>query len=256
MLQARLATVLAERDAAIAERDQALAQNHRLQHLLHQLQRMQFGRRSEKLDADQLALAFEDVEQAVAATEAADDKKDPAAAKVRADKRRTNRGALPAHLPRVHVTIAPEDTNCPCCRSPMHAIGEDTAERLDVIPAQFRVIVTHRPKYACRACEEAVVQAPAPERLIKGGLPTEAMVASVLVVKYAWHLPLYRQAQMLAAQGLDIKRSILAFWVGYAAAELKPIYLRLRELISYIDLEQRTLQTIDNPFGTRLSPMS
>jgi transposase len=190
MLQARLATVLAERDAAIAERDQALAQNHRLQHLLHQLQRMQFGRRSEKLDADQLALAFEDVEQAVAATEAADDKKDPAAAKVRADKRRTNRGALPAHLPRVHVTIAPEDTNCPCCRSPMHAIGEDTAERLDVIPAQFRVIVTHRPKYACRACEEAVVQAPAPERLIKGGLPTEAMVASVLVAKYAWHLPL------------------------------------------------------------------
>ena len=129
-------------------------------------------------------------------------------------------------------------------------------ERLDVFPAQFRVIVTHRPKYACRACEEAVVQAPAPERLIKGGLPTEAMVASVLVAKYAWHLPLYRQAQMLAAQGLDIKRSILAFWVGYAAAELDPVYLRLRELISYIDLEQRTLQTIDNPFGTRLSPMS
>jgi hypothetical protein len=76
-----------------------------------------------------------------------------------------------------------------------------------------------------------VVQAPAPERLIKGGLPTEAMVASVLVGKYAWHLPLYRQAQMLATQGLDLKRSILAFWVGYAAAELKPVWLRLRELI-------------------------
>ena len=100
-----------------------------------------------------------------------------------------------------------------------------------MIPAQFRVIVTHRPKYACRACEEAVVQAPAPERLIKGGLPTEAMVAFVLVAKYAWHLPLYRQAQMLLAQGLDIKRAILAFWVGYAATELKPVYLRLRELI-------------------------
>ena len=100
-----------------------------------------------------------------------------------------------------------------------------------MIPAQFRVIVTHRPKYACRACEEAVVQAPAPERLIKGGLPTEAMVAYVLVAKYAWHLPLYRQAQMLLAQGLDIKRAVLAFWVGYAAAELKPLYLRLRELI-------------------------
>ena len=76
-----------------------------------------------------------------------------------------------------------------------------------------------------------MVQAPAPERLIKGGLPTEAMVASVLVSKYAWHLPLYRQAQMLAAQGLDIKRSTLAFWVGYAAAELRPVFERLGELI-------------------------
>ena len=222
---------MAERDAAIAERDQALAQNHRLQHLLQQLRRMQFGQRSEKLDPDQLNLAFEDVEQAVAATEAAEDKKDPVGGRARAEKRRSNRGALPAHLPRVHVTIAPEDTNCPCCRSPMHVIGEDAAERLDVIPAQYRVIVTHRPKYACRACEDAVAQAPAPERLIKGGLPTEAMVASVLVAKYAWHLPLYRQAQMLFAQHLDIKRAVLAFWVGYAAAELKPIWLRLRELI-------------------------
>ena len=231
VLQARLAMVLAERDAAIAERDQALSQNDRLRHLLQQLQRMQFGRRSEKLDPDQLALAFEDIEQAIAATEAADDKKDSVGARARAEKRRASRGALPVHLPRVHVTIAPEDTDCPCCRAPMHVIGEDTSQRLDVIPAQFRVIVTHRPKYACRACEQAVVQAPAPERLIKGGLPTEAMVASVLVGKYAWHLPLYRQAQMLAAQGLDLKRSILAFWVGYAAAELKPVWLRLRELI-------------------------
>jgi transposase len=231
VLQARLAMALAERDAAIAERDQVLAQNHRLQHLLHQLQRMQFGPRSERLDPDQLSLAFEDIEEALAATEAAADKRDPAGARERAERRRTNRGALPALLPRVHVTIAPEDINCPCCRTPMHVIGEDTAERLDVIPAQFRVVVTHRPKYACRTCEQAVVQAGAPERLIKGGLPTEAMVASVLVAKYAWHLPLYRQAQMLVAQGLDIKRSILAFWVGYAAAELKPIYVRLRELI-------------------------
>jgi transposase len=237
-LQARLAAALAERDAAIAERDvaiterdQALSQNDRLQHLLHQLQRAQFGRRSEKLDADQLSLAFEDIEQAIAGGEAEDDKKDPAAAKARAAKRRANRGALPGHLPRVDVTIAPEDTNCPCCRAPMHVIGEETSQRLDVFPAQFRVIVTHRPKYACRACEEAVVQAPAPERLIKGGLPTEAMVAHVLVAKYAWHLPLYRQAQMLAVQGLDLKRSVLAFWVGYAAAELKPVYLRLRGLI-------------------------
>jgi transposase len=192
-LQALLAAARAERDAAIAERDQALSQNDRLRHLLRQLQRAQFGRRSEKLDPEQLFLALEDIEQVIAGNEAADDKKDPVAARARADKRRANRGALPAHLPRVDVAIAPEDTNCPCCRAPMHVIGEETSQRLDVIPAQFRVIVTHRPKYACRACEQAVVQAPAPERLIKGGLPTEAMVAHVLVAKYAWHLPLYRK---------------------------------------------------------------
>ena len=230
-LQAQLAAARAERDAAIADRDQALSQIDHLRHLLHQLQRAQFGRSSEKLDADQLQLALEDTEQAIAADEANDDKKDPAAARSRADKRRANRGSLSAHLPRIHVTITPEDSNCPCCRAPMHVIGEDTAERLDVIPAQFRVIVTHRPKFACRVCEQAVMQAPAPERLIKGGLPTEAMVACILVAKYAWHLPLYRQSQMLRGQGLDITRSTLAFWVGYAAVELKPIYLRLRELI-------------------------
>ena len=121
------------------------------------------------------------------------------AARSRGEKRSANRGALPAHLPRVDVTI---DTNCPCCRAPMHVIGEETSQRLDVVPAQFRVIVTHRPKYACRACEQAVVQAPAPERLIKGGLPTEAMVAYILVAKYAWHLPLYlRMRELILTSG-------------------------------------------------------
>ena len=136
-------------------------------------------------------------------------------------------GALPAHLPRTHETVAPADTNCPCCKKPMHVIGEETSERLDVIPAQYRVIITHRPRLACRACEK-IVEAPAPEHLIKSGLPTEAMVASVLVAKYGWHLPLYRQAKMLASQGIDLDRSTLAFWVGYAAAELMPLYERLK----------------------------
>ena len=144
-LEARLAAALAERDTAIIERDAALRQNDRLAHLLRQLQRMQFGRRSEKLDPDQFALALEDIEQVVAAREAADDKQNKAAAAARVEKRRAIRGALPAHLPRVHVTIEPEDWNCPCCRSPMHAIGADVSERLDVVPAQFRVLVTHRP---------------------------------------------------------------------------------------------------------------
>ena len=262
VLQARLAVVAAERDTAIAERNTAIAdrntaiaerdevrsQNDRLEHLLQQLRRMHFGPRSEKLDPDQLALAFEDIEQAIAAGEAVADRQNKEAARVRADKRRAERRALPAHLPQVHVTIEPKDKTCSCCRSPMHVIGEETSQRLDVVPAQYRVIVTHRPKYACRACDQAVVQAPAPERLIKGGLPTEAMVAAVLVAKYAWHLPLYRQAQMLMSQGIDIKRSVLAFWVGYAAAELKALYLRMRELIltsGKIAVDETTAPVLD-----------
>jgi transposase len=247
-LQALLAAAQAERDAAIAERDQALSQMDRLRNLLRQLQRAQFGRRSEKLDPEQLLLAIEDIEQAIAGNAAADDKKDPAGARARSDKRRASRGALPGHLPHVDVTIAPENTHCPCCSAPMHVIGEETSKRLDVVPAQFRVIVTHRPKYACRACTDGVVQAPAPERLIKGGLPTEAMVAHVLVAKYAWHLPLYRQAQMLLAQGIEIKRSVLAFWVGYAAAELQPLWLRLRESVlsaGKIAVDETTAPVLD-----------
>lgn len=210
---------------AIAERDQLIAMNEKLRLLLRKAQG--FDAKSErlaKLHPDQLNLALEDLEQAIAKAEAIEQTTQATAAP---RKRRINRGALPAHLPRVHETVAPADTDCPCCKKPMHVIGEDTSERLDVIPAQYRVIVTHRPRLACRACER-IVEAPAPEHLIKSGLPTEAMVASVLVAKYGWHLPLYRQAKMLAAQGLDLDRSTLAFWVGYAAAELTPLYQRLK----------------------------
>lgn len=104
VLHALLAAAHAERDAALAERDQALSQIDRLRHLLHQLQRAQFGRRSEKLDPEQLLLALEDIEQAIAGDEAGEDKKNAAAAEARAAKRRSNRGALPAHLPRLDVT--------------------------------------------------------------------------------------------------------------------------------------------------------
>src|SRR6202790_5913860 len=107
------------------------------------------------------------------------------------------------------------------------SFGEDVSERLDIVPAQFRVLVVCRPKYACRACENGVVQAAAPARLIEGGLPTEATVAQVLVSKYADHLPLYRQAQIYARQGINLDRSTLADWVGHAAWHLRPLHERL-----------------------------
>lgn len=224
-------SVMAERDRLAAERDALAVQNDRLRHLLLRLKRMQFGARSERLPEEQLQLGLEDLEQAIAQGEAEGEKRDPDLRRERVARRRASRGALPAHLPRIEVTLMPEDTACPCCRGAMAVIGHDSSERLDVIPAQFRVLVTHRPKLACRACEGVVVQAPAPARLIEGGLPTEALVAHVLVSRYADHLPLYRQAQIMARQGVELDRSTLAFWVGYAATEIAPVVSRLKEIL-------------------------
>jgi len=98
----------------------------------------------------------------------------------------------------------------------LHLIGEDTSEMLNLVPAQLRVKVIRRPRYGCRTCAEAVVQAPAPERPIDGGMATEALVAHVLVSKFADHLPLYRKAQILARQGVNLDRSTLGNRVGRA----------------------------------------
>jgi transposase len=230
-LRAMLLAAWAERDDAVAERDALAARNERLRHLLGKLQRMQFGRRSERLPEDQLQFAFEEVEASLAGNEAEAEKCSPELRKTNTAQRRAGRGRLPAHLPRVEVVLMPESTACPCCQGALVEIGADTSERLDVIPAQFRVLVTKRPKLACRACAGVVLQAPAPARLIEGGMPTEATVAHVLVSRYADHLPLYRQAQILARQGLTIGREVLASWVGTAAAEIAPVVARMRELL-------------------------
>ena len=220
------ALLLAERATAA----ELAGQNEHLRAIVKELQRALFGRRSEKTThPDQLQLALEDLEQAIAEGKAKAEKSDRLPRAARAQQRRVNRGALPKHLSREEIIIEPDDQICPGCGAEMHRIGEDVAERLDVIPAQFRVIVTHRPRYGCRACESAVVQAPAPARLIEGGLPTEALVAHVLVGKYADHLPLYRQSQIYARQGIELDRSTLADWVGRAAAELRPLHQRLFE---------------------------
>jgi transposase len=207
----------------IAER----IRSERLVQIIKDMQRHRFGRRAETLSADQLLLALEDVEQSEAETAAEAEAKSAARRAEGARKRRVNRGALPSHLPRFDSIVDVESKACPCCGGELHRIGEDVSEKLDVVPAQFRVLVVRRPKYACRACEDVVVQAPAPARLIEGGLPTEATVAHVLVAKYADHLPLYRQAQIYERQGIQLDRSTLADWVGRAAFHLRPIRDRI-----------------------------
>lgn len=196
------------------------AEVERLKAIIDALQRHRFGRRSEQLDPDQFQLALEEVETALAEAGHALDKASPAPTE---RPRRTNRGSLPAHLERIEQVVDVANKDCPCCGGALHAIGEDVSERLDVVPTTFRVLVTRRPRYACRACEDAVVQAPAPARIVEGGMPTEALIAQVLAAKYADHLPLYRQAQIYARQGIQLDRSTLADWVGRAAWYLRPL---------------------------------
>ncbi|WFU06800.1 IS66 family transposase (plasmid) [Rhizobium sp. CB3171] len=236
----------ADKVAQIARKDERI---ERLEKLVAAFKQAAFGRKSEKADPDQFDLALEDLETAMAAIHAEDEADAHAGNRV-TKPRATNRGSLPKHLPRVEEVIEPESLIC-ACGGCLHCIGEDISERLDVVPAQFRVIVTRRPKYACRACTDGVVQAPAPARLIQAGLPTEATVAHVLVSKYADHLPLYRQAQIMSRQGVDLDRSTLADWVGRAAHELRPVFDALMA-----DLKRSTKLFMDETRAPVLDPGS
>ncbi|CAN7731896.1 IS66 family transposase [Rhizobium sp. LjRoot98] len=236
----------AGKDAEVARKDERI---ERLEKLVAAFKQAAFGRKSEKIDSDQFDLALEDLETAMAAIHAEDEADVPAGNRI-AKARAINRGSLPKHLPRVEEVIEPESLIC-ACGGCLHCIGEDVSERLDVVPAQFRVIVTRRPKYACRDCTDGVAQAPAPARLIQAGLPTEATVAHVLVSKYADHLPLYRQAQIMSRQGIDLDRSTLADWVGRAAYELRPVFDAL-----IADLKRSTKLFMDETRAPVLDPGS
>lgn len=198
---------------------EAEAEIARLNAIIAAFQRHRFGARSEKQGGDQFELVLEELGAALSRVKAGIEARAPGTARPR----KTNRGSLPAHLERVEQVIDIDDKTCACCGGALHAIGEDVAERLDVVPATLRVLVTRRPRYGCRICEDSVIQAPATPRIVASGIPTDALVAHVVVAKYADHLPLYRQAQIFARQNVQLDRSTLADWVGRAAWWLTPL---------------------------------
>ena len=134
-----------------------------------------------------------------------------------------NLGNLPGHLERIEQVVEPDSITCPCGCGDMVRIGEDRTERLDIVPAQFRVIVTVRPIYACPNKDGGVAQAATPRHLIEGGLPTEALLAYMGVSKYADHCPLFRQCQIYARSGIHLHRATLANWMGKMSFHLAPV---------------------------------
>ncbi len=220
-LQQMVRTLAADR-AGLAE---AQAEIERLCLIIRKLQRNQFGRRAESLDDDQLRLGFDDLEADVARVEAT-----LPLGTTRTQRSQEDSPCLPDHLERKDLSLDLEYQVCPCCGGALHAIGETISEVLDHVPARLRVIRIRRSRYGCRACG-TIHQAPAPDRPIAKGSATSALLAHVLVAKYADHLPLYRQSQIFARQGVDLGRSTLANWVGGAVWWLEPLHARLAERI-------------------------
>ena len=224
--------VVAEKDAFIAELKDLV---EKIEGQVHDYRRTKFGPKSEKLDPAQMELALEDLETAIAETQArigAVEKKIEASAinpeevgdpdKVAPRKERKVR-ALPEHLPRVERVIEPDSIVCPCGCGKMVRIGEDRTERLDRVPARYEVIVTIRPKYACPKGRSGVVQARAPAHLLEGSWPTETLLAEIAVSKHSEHMPLNRQAEVMARHGVPIDRTVLSDWMGRTGSEIAPV---------------------------------
>jgi transposase len=226
--EALKALLIAKHSESLEQHKSDTEQIEHLKLVIEKYRRMIFGRKSEKLtgELEQLEFRLEELETAQAAEEAAQaatEATQPASTQTDSKRRsRPARKPLPEDLPREVVTHLPAHNCCPDCGGALRHFGEDVSEQLERIPASFKVIRHVRPKFACAGCE-SVVEAPAPSRPIDRGLPGPGLLAHVLVSKYADHLPLYRQSQIYAREGVDLDRSTLAGWVGAASELLTPL---------------------------------
>jgi transposase len=209
----------------LAQQEKLLSRDSEIEHLkliIAKLRRMMFGTKSEKItrEIEQLELKLEELEVRKAERAEARPGSEPPS-------RRPSRQPLPEHLPReVHVHM-PDADRCTACGSELSKLGEDVSEMLEYVPASFKVIRHVRPKLCCTKCD-VILEVPAPSRPIERGLAGPGLLAHVLVAKYADHLPLYRQSEIYAREGVDLDRSTLADWVGAASHLLSPLVDQLR----------------------------
>src|SRR5580692_8897183 len=215
---------LVSKDQQLASRDEEI---ERLKLLIAKLRRMQFGRKSEKLDRqiEQLELRLDELEASRAQQAAVSP--DPLAASGVNRTAKHTRQPLPAHLPRETRKVLPKQEACPDCGGKLKQLGEDVSETLEYVPEHFKVIRQVRPKLACACCDK-IVQAEAASRPIARGMAGPGLLGHVLVSKYCDHLPLYRQSEIYAREGVELDRSTMAEWVGGCSRLLKPLVEALR----------------------------
>jgi transposase len=234
--------IIDEQQSTIDQLQRELAQ---AKHFVEQLLRSRYGPRRERVDPNQLSM-FDEGESDGSAPVATVTPDDPASLIVREHPRRGGgRGRLPEHLPRevVEHDIDENKKSCPCCGETRQRIGCETSEQLEFVPAVLKVIEHRRWKYACRRCEEQVIIAPVPDKPIAKGLPGPGLLSSVVVSKYADHLPLYRLEDVFARSGVDLSRSTLCRWAMQAAAILEPVY---RAMIARVRASD-SIHTDDTP---------
>jgi transposase len=212
-----LKRLIIERDQV--HRDELYAQRLLIEKLKLQIaryKRIQFGRRSERHDerVAQLELLVEELEAVMPPSE-------PAPSTPASSRGQAVRKPLPEHLPRDTQEHAPA-CGCPHCGAALRKMGEDVSEHLEYMPEHFKVIRTVRPKMSCPKCS-AVVQEPAPSRPIPKSIAGAGLLAHVAVSKYLDHLPLYRQSEIYARQGVDLERSTMAGWIGATAKLVEPL---------------------------------
>ncbi len=226
MVLAQHNQLLEQQQLASQQIASASQQIEHLKLVIDKYKRMIFGTKSEKLkgELEQLEFQLEELETEQAARQT---QEPPSPRATNKSRPRAPRKPLPEDLPREVITHPPASTCCPDCGGALRQFGEDVSEQLERIPASYKVIQHVRPKFACGACEQ-VVQAPAPARPIDQGLPGPSLLAHVLVSKFADHLPLYRQSEIYAREGVDLSRSTLAGWVGAASELLAPLVDQIR----------------------------
>jgi len=222
----------------LSQHEQLLSRDHEIEHLkllIAKLRRMQFGRKSEKLDRqiEQLELRLDEL-QATQAENTAASHPPTGVVSVANVAAKPVRRPLPEHLPREVRRYLPKQAACPDCGGELKYLGEDISEILEYVPARFKVIRQVRPKLACACCER-IVQAEAPSRPIERGVAGPGLLAHVLVSKYCDHLPLYRQSEMYAREGVELERSTLADWVGGTSQLLAPLVEALRRHVLSAD---------------------
>ena len=250
------------------------AENFRLQQKLHALElanehlrakleaalRKLYGRRSEKLDPNQLLFEFVELgeeaekeleeESKETSTEADDDPEPPR------KRRRRGRNPIPENLPRKREVIepSPEERICAGCHGEKAPIGEKVTEELEFIPAEFFVREIVRVSYACPHCKEGVVTPALPPRPIERGRPGPGLLAHIAVSKYADHLPLYRQEKIFERGGIDLSRQTLCHWMGEVAGLLEPIYDALKAFIlgsTFVQADETPVQVMDPSYPGR-----